>query len=1162
MGKRLEKKIENLDNLTHLLLTHPKGLRKAEIARRLDVHRSTAAEYIDDLSLMGIPVYEPSPGHFSINRDRYEIKLSLTMHESLAIHLAARLLTTRTDKYNPHAASTLRKLGFALETLAPLISSHVALSAEVLDSERRRRDPVFLQALETLTQAWALGRKVHLTHEMPNGEVFDYDFAPYFIEPYAVGRTTHVIGWRELPGAIRTFKIERIRTIKLLDEEYVIPDSFDPREQLQSAWGIWFTEGEPVTVKLKFSRKVSKRVQETQWHHTQEIQELDDGTLIWEAQVAEPREMLPWIRGWGADCEVLEPKGLRKALVREAERLAEVYGVKEMEKPLVAHVREKDSKIQTLEEHLSGVSKLAGKFANKIGLKESGEVLGLLHDLGKASQEFQKYIGSATGLISTDSDDYVNYKAQKGKVDHSTAGAQILYNKMSGTATEEETVAQAFSLCVASHHSGLIDCLTPKGENKFKERIEKSDDKTHLGEALQKLPFTEKQIDAWLLSNEKGKQFLEKLESLTLGEKSVDRHFKRGLLLRYLLSCLIDADRLDTADFEFPSNEYIRNYGHYRDWGILIDRLDKKIGEFENKDNRNEVDEIRSQVSQACFDFSEREKGIYQLTVPTGGGKTLSSLRFALKHAKKHNMDRVFYIIPYTSIIDQNADEVRKILEDKDKNGVYLNKVVLEHHSNIAPNTDDEKKNWLEQKRRELLSENWDAPIVFTTQVQFFEALFGSGTRGVRRMHQLANSVIIFDEIQTIPIRTIQMFNAALKFLVQGCGSTAVLCTATQPLLDKISPIEYALHIDGKIIKNETELFEKLKRVKVYDKKKVGGWSDDEVSELAIQEAENKGSTLIIVNTKKSALSLYQTLSQNSDIPAYHLSTKMCPAHRLHVLNRIKKMLKQGEPVICVSTQLIEAGVDIDFGSVIRYLAGLDSIAQAAGRCNRSGLQRDKNGEKTFGHVYIVNPENERINSLKDIQEGAKITDRILRTFNKKPEKFDNDRIGLKSMEQFYKFYFYQREGEMAYNVNANTSVGRNDTLFNLLSQNINAAKKYHKEQGYILPFNQAFKTAAREFKVIDSITQGVIVPYSEKGKEIINKLCATQELEKQYELIREAQRYSVNLYSNEFNHMGKEGIIREVQEGSGIYYLNTQYYSDEVGLSEEIVNKMEVSIC
>ena len=220
--------------------------------------------------------------------------------------------------------------------------------------------------------------------------------------------------------------------------------------------------------------------------------------------------------------------------------------------------------------------------------------------------------------------------------------------------------------------------------------------------------------------------------------------------------------------------EWLRNNNKYPSWETLIERLNVKVNVFETKPERNEVDELRSRVSESCLEFSTKPKGIYQLTVPTGGGKTFASLRFALNHAKEHSMDRVFHIIPYTSIIDQNAEEVRKIMEEKDSKGNYLNKVVLEHHSNLTPEE--------ETHRQSLLSENWDAPIVFTTQVQFLEALFGSGTKNARRVHQLANSVIIFDEIQTLPVRCVHMFNVAIRFLVHDLwrdGSTLHRHTTT-----------------------------------------------------------------------------------------------------------------------------------------------------------------------------------------------------------------------------------------------------------------------------------------------------------------------------------------------------------------------------------------------
>jgi len=819
-----------------------------------------------------------------------------------------------------------------------------------------------------------------------------------------------------------------------------------------------------------------------------------------------------------------------------------------MKKEFIAHRREKDGEPQHLCDHLTQVSVLCGQFAEKIGLKEAGRLIGLFHDFGKASDEFQRYIESATGRIDPDSDDYIDPKEKKGKIDHSSAGAQAIFRELSSKGPEGTITAQLLSLCIASHHSGLIDCLLPDGRDDFSRRMRKTEEKTRTDEALSYLSDDEKQnLKKLLSSSELVTEVIQKLKSLKEANDHQDTAaFKCGLLVRYLFSCLIDADRLNTADFEFPSNTSLRNYGEYHPWQALIERLDNKLKSFKRK---NMVDDVRKEVSQQCLEYSNKPKGLYQLTVPTGGGKTLASLRFALHHAAKHEMDRIFYVIPYTSIIDQNAEEVRKILEDKDKDGKYLDKVVLEHHSNLTPEE--------ESRRQSLLSQNWDAPVVFTTQVQFLETLFGSGTRGARRMHQLANSVIIFDEVQTIPVRCVHMFNVALRFLVHSCGSTAVLCTATQPLLDKIEPAQRSLTIppEHRMMQNEKELFAKLKRVKVQDRRRPGGWSQEDVRDLAVEELKKSGSVLIIVNRKDSAQSLSRQLKDAGTFDTYHLSTNMCPAHRLGVLNTVKARLDNSQPVVCVSTQLIEAGVDIDFGSVIRYLAGLDSIAQAAGRCNRNKLR------KKLGNVYIVNPAEENLQMLKDIRLGVEKAERVLDEFKDKPSTFGGDLLNPAAMEQYYKYYFYDRQKEMDYPVTSKSPVGRDDHLFDLLATNPVSFQEYlrvNENSKPALHFRQSFQTAAKAFRVIDSPTRGVIVPYGHEGEKVINNLCGAEMLEKQYKLLKAAQRFSVNLYSHELEDMGRKNAIHEIQKDLGIYYMDYQYYSDEFGWSEEVVREMK----
>lgn len=824
----------------------------------------------------------------------------------------------------------------------------------------------------------------------------------------------------------------------------------------------------------------------------------------------------------------------------------------------IAHVRKNNSK-QYLYEHLHGVGDKTYGFANKIGLGDYGKLIGVLHDIGKFSDEFQNYLKSAVGIINQDEDDYVNSKGMKGKIDHSTAGAQFVFQAFADKGPEGKLIGQILALCIASHHSGLIDCLSPEGENLFLRRMSKAGSKTHLNEVLGKKDngiFNE--VNTILSSP----TILYDLKTILINVHDKEENsrtttfFKQGLLIRMLFSCLIDADRLDTADFENPISAKLRNNSNYKPWNELIRKLEGRLLEFKV---RNQVDKVRNEISNHCKSFSEKERGIFTLTVPTGGGKTLASLRFALHHAEKHQMDRIFYIIPFTSIIDQNAEELRKFMENKKSDDSYTTDIILEHHSNLS----EDEATW----KQKILSENWDSPIIFTTNVQFLETLFDSGTRGARRMHQFANSIIIFDEVQALPIRCIHMFNNAINFLVKNCGATVVLSSATQPILHKVSKQLGALKVfaDNEMMPDKQNLFKELKRVEVIDQRKTGGWSYEEISDLAkkelnrqLSENKNLGSVLLIVNTKKSARILYDLISISKQCEIYHLSTSMCPTHRLKVLNEIRKSLdvNNPKPIICISTQLIEAGVDVDFGSVIRFTAGLDSIAQAAGRCNRNGLRE-------IGLVYIVNPSEENIDKLKDIKVGKEIADRVLDEYKNDPIIFDNDILSPKTIERYFQYYFFDRASEMKYPVNSKSIVGRDDSLLELLSENFFSADEYkriNKESPEIY-FRQSFMTAAKAFKAIDSPTQGIIVPYGEIGKKLILEFCSAEEIEKQYKLLREAQRYSVNVFSTDFKKLKDKKAIYEVQEGTGIYYLLEEYYSDKFGLSTERVTLPTVNI-
>ncbi|MFT4928933.1 MAG: CRISPR-associated endonuclease/helicase Cas3, partial [Phenylobacterium sp.] len=554
---------------------------------------------------------------------------------------------------------------------------------------------------------------------------------------------------------------------------------------------------------------------------------------------------------------------------------------------------------------------------------------------------------------------------------------------------------------------------------------------------------------------------------------------------------------------------------------------------------KNPIDGIRQDISNVCKQRAVEAQGIYSLTVPTGGGKTYASLRYAVHHAKQHQLDRIIYIIPYTSIIDQNAAAIRKVLEHQGDETPW----VLEQHSNLEP----EKQTW----RSKLVSENWDSPVVLTTMVQFLETLFSGGTRGVRKLHQLANSVIVFDEIQTLPINCTHLFCNSINFLTAHCKTTAVLCTATQPLLNQLKqPDKGQLHLraDNELMPNVRQLFDDLKRVDIVDKTTDGGWSLEDIGRFAVNELMMKDSCLVIVNTKNWAQALYQNCVETAGVDekwVFHLSTSQCPAHRMQLLEDIRDRLDNGLPILCISTQLIEAGVDVDFNSVIRFRAGMDSIAQAAGRCNR-------NGNGATAEVYVINPDVEKIDVLVDITEGITQTKRIFNQFK------DTDLLAPEVMEQYFDYYFFNRADDMSYTLTSKQAE-RDDNLLNLLSLN-----PLHPTTATPLPLKQSFMTAGKAFKAIDAPTQSILVQYGE-GADLVAQLCAVSkqfDAQEYYDLLKQLQKYSVNVFPNVWRKLQEQAAVIEIGEGEGVYYLKENHYSDAFGLSTEAVGSMSFQCC
>ena len=815
----------------------------------------------------------------------------------------------------------------------------------------------------------------------------------------------------------------------------------------------------------------------------------------------------------------------------------------------IAHVRKSDGQPQSLQTHLRETAEIAKLLASKLDLDQAGELLGLMHDFGKYSRKFQKYIHDETGLFNPDLDDEES-TPNGSKVDHSTAGAQWVYRELRKFGAAQgigELCGQMLGLCIASHHgAGLIDCLDDEGNAVWKKRFEKDDELTHLVECERNADETVLQKAKELAGENLIRSLLKAVKPILSDPISNDKikEFYLGCLTRFLFSCLIDADRINSSDFEREAQKEVRHLTEKPDWQSAIDKLETHLASFEN---RYPIDEIRCKISDDCLKRATDSQGIYTLTVPTGGGKTLASLRYALHHAQKHNLDRIIYIIPYTSIIDQNAQAVREILGED---------WVLEHHSNLEP----EKQNWQDK----LLSENWDKPIVFTTMVQFLDAWFGGGTRGARHIHPMTNAVLIFDEIQTLPVKCVHLFCNVLNWLMTFGKSTAVLCTATQPLLGESGLQNFP---EGKresiaargLLKQPAhteimgtdeqreELYKKLSRVEIRFNEKAGGWNVEEAGAFLLEQFQTTPSCLFIVNTKKWAQELYQYCKeQNVPLEAlFHLSTHQCAAHRKAIFDTIKARLKNKQPVICISTQLIEAGVDISMACVIRALGGLDSIAQAAGRCNRHG---EKDGK---GQVWVLNlQEQDFTRILPDIQAGKTHAERVFRDFA------GQDILQPEAMKRYFEYYFYQRSDEMLYSVK-NSATG---SLLDWLSDNKNNPGSNininNRRTGKIQLLMQSFKSAGRAFQAIDAPTHAVIVPYGE-GAELIAKLCGEWDPKEMYDAKKKAQRYSVNVFPNVWGKLQKENALYETIEGSGIYYLNERYYNDEFGLSLDETSEM-----
>ncbi|MCM1328648.1 MAG: CRISPR-associated helicase Cas3' [Ruminococcus sp.] len=776
----------------------------------------------------------------------------------------------------------------------------------------------------------------------------------------------------------------------------------------------------------------------------------------------------------------------------------------------IAHIRETDGEIQTVCSHSRGAAELAEKFSSGLNFPGIMRLAALLHDAGKMNRDFNDYIKGGTNF-------------RRGEIDHSYAGAKFII-ELSQTAEGENVRETALFIAriIVSHH-GLHDWVDDNSEDYLKVRTGKND---RYGEILEGIKTLADSGELETMLKAAAAEYTEMKNKLfaLCENNSVKYSFYMGMFERLAQSVLVDADRTDAADFADGIKP--REFDASAVWEDMYAKLEEMCKNFRAKTDR--VSLLRMGISDRCAAFANSERKICRLSVPTGGGKTVSSLRFAVNYCKKFGKEKIFYIAPFMSILEQNSEVLRSIAGDG---------VLLEHHSNIAAEIDGGE----ELNDYERGCERWENPVIATTAVQFLNTLFSGKMSSVRRFHNLANSVIIIDEVQSLPIKCVYLFNLAMNFLSRVCGSVIVLCTATQPALEQV---RYPLLLDGEesMTGDVSEDFKSFKRTELISDIRTEQYTYEQAADYAYEKFLENKNLLMIMNTKKAAAELFKLLREKCGDGAeiIHLSTFMCPAHRKDRLDRVRGLLEENKPVICVTTQLIEAGVDISFNCVIRSAAGAESIAQAAGRCNRHGKDKVR-------PVYVINVGDEQLGSgLEQIKRGRDI-------FTALAGSFEGDLMSAEAVNLYYeKLYGEYRNGaggrdELEYYAkNVDTS------LLDFLSKNAERSKMCKSK----LPYRaQAFATAGKLFQVIDENTRDIIVPYNGEAEKIILDLNSDISPEEAVRLLRKAQKYSVGIYPSAFDGMLEKGQIYPLKY-SGVFALDKSCFSEELGIGNESVSR------
>lgn len=829
-----------------------------------------------------------------------------------------------------------------------------------------------------------------------------------------------------------------------------------------------------------------------------------------------------------------------------------------------AHITRTENEIfeQDLKEHLFHTATLCRGYMGKMGCPAMGYLAGILHDAGKAGSAFQ---GRMEAIREGRPD-----PGQKGG--HASAGAVLLSRWGGKTDNYYKNFAlQAICEAVFSHHTALPDNISPRLEDGYKARLQCEEAELSEIEAYFWSEIISREDFEKLLEQAYGEAeaFVNRVKQCVRAQKEME--FFLGMAEKMLLSALIDADWLDSAasgaggqlDFWDLDGEDAENPSREKLFTYFLDNLENGLREM-NRSSKP-INVWRNRISDQCKEAGARAGGVYTLSCPTGAGKTLAVTRFALTHCNRQGKERIFYIIPYLSIIDQTAKSIKKALAAGNREGTdeLVENGILELHSQAEYKKGENGSgaSWSREEEPVADGDFWaqrmTEPIVLTTMVRFLNTFFARGTRNLRPAHQFQNAVLIFDEVQTLPVKQIALFNSLINYLTQLCGCTCVLCTATQPLLGETVKPVYPVKMaePAALAELPPEAGEVFRRVQIEPRLKAVGYTQKELADFVWEKAEESGNALAILNTRDCALAVYSELAKQAGeaYKVYYLSTKLYAAHRKSIIEKIRGDLSCGEKIIVVSTSLIEAGIDFDFSCVVRSLAGMDSIVQAAGRCNREGLR----GVET---TYIVNPcqELESLAHLRDIREGAESSRRILGEFEKNRARFGGELLSEEAIHTYFSYYFWNRKEEMVYLIPGQNKV----SLYNWLADNVDLVRSGEAHKVYEKKvLNQAFKTAAEHFSVIEERGNSVFVPRG-RGKEIweeIQRNTKPGKTDYKYirSLLKEAQQYVVNLQNYEIEKLGKGAI--QWEDKMGMYVLNEMYYDEKAGITGEISSNMPI---